>query len=71
MLLDLVNKILIILLFMSILNVVRHAYYFIQAWVKSDSERPEKYRLSNNSLWVLATSIAYILTTIFNGVLIA
>lgn len=70
MLLSLVNKILIILLLMSILNVIRHTYYFIQAWFKSDSERPEKYKLTNKSLWVLSISIAYIISTIFNGVLI-
>ena len=70
MLLDILNKILLVLLFMSSLNVFRHGYYFIQAWAKSTSEAPEKYRLDSNSLWVLGMSIAYILTSIFGGVYI-
>lgn len=64
------NKVLLILLFMSILNVVRHLYYFIQAWVKSDTENPIKYKVSNSSLWILSASIAYVLTTIVSGLLI-
>ena len=70
MLIDIVNKMLVVMFFMSLLNVLRHTYYFIQVWVKSTSERPEKYRLSNNSLWILAISVAYLLSTIFNGILI-
>ena len=68
MLIDILNKILLIVLFMSSLNVFRHAYYFIQAWFASSDENPQKYRVSNSSLWILSLSIAYILTTIFSGV---
>lgn len=64
------NKVLLILLFMSILNVVRHLYYFIQAWVKSDTENPIKYKVSDSSLWILSASIAYVLTTMVSGLLI-
>lgn len=64
------NKVLLLLLFMSILNVIRHLYYFIQAWVKSDSELPQKYLLDNKSLWVLSLSIGLILVSIFSGVYI-
>ena len=71
MLIDIINKVLILILFMSILNVLRHSYYFLQAWVKSITENPEKYKLSNKSLWILSLSISYILTTIFNGVLLS
>lgn len=53
---------------MSSLNVTRHLYYFAQAWIKSDSETPEKYRISNISLWVLSISISYILTSIISDV---
>ena len=70
MLIDIVNKILVIFFFMSLLNVIRHTYYFIQVWVKSNSERPEKYKLPNKSLWILAISVAYLLSTIFNGIII-
>ena len=68
MFLDILNKILTIVFFMSVLNVVRHTYYFIQAWVKSSSESPQKYILSGSSLWVLSVSLAYILCTIVNGI---
>jgi len=66
MFLDILNKILTIVFFMSVLNVTRHAYYFIQAWVKSSGESPQKYILSGSSLWVLSVSLAYILCTIIN-----
>jgi hypothetical protein len=62
MLNEMLNKVPYILLIMSILNIVRHLYYFIQAWVKSDSENPEKYKVSTVSLWILSISIAYFLT---------
>jgi hypothetical protein len=67
MLMDMLNKVLLILLFMSCLNVFRHAYYFTQAWVKSTSDNPKKYFVGNISLWVLSVSIAYILMSIFTG----
>lgn len=70
MLIVALNKVLLILLFMSILNVVRHLYYFIQAWVKSDTENPVKYKVSGTSLWILSASMAYILTAITNGLFI-
>ena len=68
MFLDILNKILTIVFFMSLLNVVRHTYYFIQAWVKSSTESPQKYILSGSSLWILSVSLAYILCTIVNGI---
>lgn len=55
---------------MSSLNVVRHLYYFTQAWVKSDSETPQKYKMSNGSLWILSISISYITTSLICGVFI-
>lgn len=64
----LINKFLFMVLIMACLNTIRHTYYFIQAWVKSDSETPEKYILKNKALWVLSASIAYIFTAIFLGV---
>jgi len=70
MYIDLLNKILLIMLFMSSLNVFRHGYYFVQAWLTSSEDNPQKYRMNNSSLWVLGISIAYILTSIFTGVYI-
>jgi hypothetical protein len=63
-----INKVLFMVLIMSCLNIARHTYYFIQAWVKSNSENPEKYIVNNKSLWILSVSIAYVLTTMFFGV---
>lgn len=63
----LVNKVLLMVLIMACLNVFRHTYYFIQAWLKSDSESPEKYKVSNKSLWVLSLAIGYIGSTIIYG----
>jgi hypothetical protein len=62
-----INKILFMILIMSCLNVARHTYYFIQVWVKSNSENPEKYIVNNKSLWILSVSIAYIFSAIFFG----
>ena len=70
MVLTIVNRILLMILIMACLNVVRHTYYFIQAWVKSDTESPEKYKISNKSLWLVTFSIGYIISTIFYGVFI-
>jgi hypothetical protein len=64
MLTDILNKILLILFLMSTFNVIRHLYYFVQAWVKSDSDNPVRYILSNKSLYVLSISLAYVIAVI-------
>ena len=55
--------------FMSLLNVIRHGYYLIQAWIASTEEQPIKYRLNNTSLWILSFSLAYVITTTVNLIL--
>jgi len=67
MLIVLLNKFLIALFFLSCLVVIRHGYYFIQAFMTSTEEIPVKYKLSSWSLFFLGTSISYILTVIFTG----
>jgi hypothetical protein len=42
----------------------------MQAWLKSDSETPEKYKVTDKSLWVLTFSMSYIITSILYGVFI-
>ena len=64
MLTDILNKILLVLFLMSTFNVIRHLYYFVQAWVKSDSDNPVRYILSNKSLYVLSISLAYVIAVI-------
>lgn len=70
MIVDIINKVLILLFFMAILNTIRHGYYFIQAFVASTNEEPVKYRLVPISLAILGVSISYILTMIFTGITI-
>ena len=65
---DILNRILLIVLVMSSLNVMRHLYYFAQAWFVSDSDNPQKYKISDNSLWIVSISISYIVTSIISGV---
>jgi hypothetical protein len=70
MLVLIINKVLLMVLVMACLNTFRHTYYFIQVWLKSDSESPEKYKVSNKSLWILSIAIGYIISTIIYGVFI-
>tara|TARA_R110000822_G_scaffold302027_2_gene426126 strand:- start:193 stop:360 length:168 start_codon:yes stop_codon:yes gene_type:complete len=55
---------------MSCLNIIRHTYYLIQAWVASTEENPIKYRVDEKSLWILSISIGYVLSEIINGIYI-
>lgn len=68
MLIDIINRVLLVLLFMSCLTTIRHVYYFIQAFFTSTEEQPVKYRVSNKALFYLCISIAYILSVIFTGI---
>jgi hypothetical protein len=56
------------LFFVSLLNSIRHAYYFIQAIVSSTEEQQLKYVISKTSLILLGLSIGYILSVIFTGI---
>jgi hypothetical protein len=64
----LLNKLLMFLFFVSLLNSIRHAYYFIQAIVSSTEEQQLKYVISKTSLILLGLSIGYILSVIFTGI---
>ncbi len=68
MIVDIINKILMVIFFVASLNTVRHLYYFIQTILYTDQEISVKYKLSNKSLILLGISIAYILTAIFTGI---
>jgi hypothetical protein len=70
MLIVILNKIFLILFFMSCLNVIRHTYYFLQAGLTSTEEEPKKYRISNISLYLLSISIAYVISVFFTGITI-
>lgn len=68
MLIDIINRILYVLFFMSCLTTLRHAYYFVQAFFTSTEEQPVKYRVSATSLLFLCMSLAYIITVLFTGI---
>lgn len=70
MLADILNKILVVIFFMSCLNVLRHVYYFIQAFVMSNEETPIKYRLSSTVLIFLGLSVSYILSVLLTGIML-
>lgn len=55
---------------MSGLAILRHGYYFIQAFFTSTEEVPVKYRVSNRSLFFLCLSLAYVLSVFFTGITI-
>ena len=62
----LLNKILILILFMSIINLVKHVWNIFM--VLRNEDVPNKYELSKRELIFLGISVAYILTTIFTGI---
>lgn len=70
MLIDIINKILVVIFVLSCLNAFRHGYYFVQAWVKSNNDNPTKYRMGNTSLLFLGLSLAYIISSIITGITI-
>lgn len=57
------NKIMYILFFLSLVNVVRHLLFFI---IRLSDQK--KYEISNTSLFYLGLSISMILTSIFTGI---
>jgi hypothetical protein len=68
MLIEILNKLLTGVFFLTVLNTVRHAYFFIQALIVSTDEEPRKYKLTKRELLLLGISVAYILAVIFTGI---
>jgi hypothetical protein len=62
----LINKLLFIVFFMSVLNILRHSTEIVRRLMFEDT--PEKYIISNKERIILGLSIAYFLTTIFTGI---
>ena len=67
MMIDILNKVLLMIFVLSILNVFWHAFFFIQAYVKTEKEN-SKYIVSPRSLLILGLSIAYVITSIITGI---
>ena len=58
-----INKLMYMVLFLSILNTVRHGFLFFLKF--TDAER---YKISDTSVLLLGLSVSFILMCIFNGV---
>lgn len=57
------NKIMFILFFLSLVNVIRHSFLFL---IKITDQ--EKYKMSRISLFYLGLSISMVLTSLFTGI---
>lgn len=57
------NKIMYVLFFLSLVNVIRHLFLFVVKVTDS-----KKYILDRPTLFYLGLSISMILTSIFNGI---
>ena len=64
----LLNKILGVLFFGSLLITIRNLYYFIQTILTSTEDEPIKFKLSTKELIIFGFSVAYILSTIITGI---
>jgi len=64
---DVLNKVLLMVFVLSILNVLWHAFFSIQAYVKTEKEN-SKYIVSPRSLFILGLSIAYVVASIITGI---
>ena len=62
------NKVLYVLFFMSILNILRHTWKV--SMILRNDDVPNKYELSKQELIFLGLSIAYLFTTVFTKITI-
>lgn len=63
---SLLNKVLFLLFFMSIFNILKHGWKIFN--ILRNSEIPNKYELSKQELVFLGLSIGYLFTTIFTKI---
>jgi len=63
---SLLNKVLFVLFFMSILNILRHVWKVFT--ILRNDNIPNKYELSKQELIFLGLSVAYLFTTIFTKI---
>jgi len=63
---SLLNKVLFIIFFLSILNVLRHGWKIFMRL--RDEKVPNKYELAKVELVLLGLSVAYLISTIFIGI---
>ena len=65
----LLNKLLLVGLVMSILNIIRHAFFITQVWT-SNAKDKGRYELTTRDVILLGLSISYIITTLVTGIAI-
>ncbi len=63
----LLNKILLTILILCVLNCLKHTWSLLNGFME---EIPNKYEISTRERFLLGLSISYIITTIFTGTLI-
>jgi len=68
MMINLLNKILVISFVLSCLVTLRHMYYLFQTLSMSTEEKPMKYKVNGLSLFFLGLSLAYIISSLFIGI---
>ena len=67
MVIEIINKILMMILILSSVNIIRQAFFAILAWTKRNEESI-KYELTNRELIQLGLSISFILTSMITGI---
>jgi hypothetical protein len=66
-LISLIDKLLYVALFMSILFIIRHVFLFYRNLMDPE---PKKYALTRAELFYLGLSIAYIINCLVNGIIL-
>jgi len=62
----LLNKFLLLMLFLSLLNVIKELVRFCWNWLVTT--QPKLFSISSRGLFILGLSFSYILLWIFNGI---
>ena len=64
MITNLINKGLMVVFFMALVNIIRTMYFVIQAW----SINKERFVMGKVELLIMWLSVSYVLMSIFNGI---
>lgn len=67
MVIEILNKLIMVVFVLSTLNILRHCFYCVQMFLTSTEDNPRKYMLTNKSLLLLGLSISYFITLIITG----
>ena len=62
------NKLMIMLLSLSVLNLIRHSYFFIQSFIVARRGEPSKYSIDKRDVLILGISISFIIMCLSTGV---